>query len=167
MAAMAQAALPSEQPRWALGVSLRDSDASSLWRIGPRFTYGLTLRTNVFTHIADLRLWTLDIDYRLTVKVLHHRAKEVSWFTFLEAGHILHEVDYPYYPDDSPHSETKQFFDKGATSLAAGTGIAWVPHERLGCFMRWGILYQYREGSGENLSWIELDKIRLTGFWML
>ena len=122
----------SEQSRWALGVSLRDADTSSLWRIGPRFAYGLTLGTNVFTHISDWRLWTLDLDFRLTAKVFHHRTTEMSWFTFLEPGLFFHEVDNP--SDSIIDSETEGFApDKSTTRLAAGTGIAWVPHKRLGC----------------------------------
>ena len=174
MSVAAQGALP-EQPRWALGVSLRDADASSVWRIGPRVTYGLTLRNNVFTHVADWSTWTLDLDVRLTVKAFHHRTKETSWFTFLEPGLVLYEVDYPYrngYKLKEVENESGAISsrDRGATSLAAGSGIAWVPHKRLGCFIRWGIFVQYRENWERGLpnqSWVELDKIRLTGFWML
>lgn len=173
MSAAAQGALP-EQSRWALGISLRDADASSIWRIGPRVTYGLTLRNNVFTHVADWRTWTLDLDVRLTVKVFHHRTKETSWFTFLEPGLVLYEVDYPYsvYEVKEVEIESGAILsrDRGAPNLAVGSGIAWAPHKRLGCFIRWGIFYQYREKweqSLPNQSWVELDKIRLTGFWML
>ena len=166
MASVAQAALPTEKPRWALGVSLRDADTSSLWRIGPRFTYGLTLGTNAFAHISDLRLWTLDIDYRLTVKILHHRTEEVSWFTFLEAGHVFYEVDHPYEPHRWP--EPISPYDAAKTAITTGIGVAWAPHKRLGCFMRWGLLFEYREHYPvPNMSWVELDRIRLTGFWML
>ncbi len=170
----AEAALPQHgQSRWAVGVSLRDADASSLWRIGPRFTYGLTLGTNVFTHVADWDTWTLDLDVRLTVKAFHHRTKETSWFTFLEPGLVLYEVDYPY--DGFVIREIKNdngaisSSDRGAPNITVGSGIAWSPHKRLGCFIRWGIFAQYRETTSRfpDQSWLELDKIRITGFWML
>ena len=63
----AEAALPQHgQSRWAVGVSLRDADASSLWRIGPRFTYGLTLGPTSLPMwlIGTLGLWTLTFGSR-------------------------------------------------------------------------------------------------------
>ena len=175
-AVQAEAGLPQpEQPRWAVGVSLRDADYSSVWRIGPRFAYGLTLGNNVFTHVADWRTWTLDLDVRITVKVFHHRTKDTAWFVFLEPGLILYEVDYPYwnrYEIEEVEKEKNAISsdDRGATSLGAGAGIAWAPHNRLGCFIRWGLFAQYREHWAyrlPNQTWLELDRIRITGFWML
>ena len=172
---LATAASSMEQPRWAVGISLRDADTSSLWRIGPRFAWGLTLGTNTFTHVADWRTWALDMDVRLTAKVFHHRAKKTAWFTFLEPRLVLYEVDYPYstrWMIDEVQNEKGAIStsDRAANGIAAGTGIAWYPHRRLGCFIRWGVLFQYREQLGvglPNQSWVELEKIRLTGLWRL
>ena len=175
-AVQAEAALPPpEQPRWAVGVSLRDADYSSVWRIGPRFAYGLTLGNNVFTHVADWKTWTLDVDVRLTVKAFHHLTKDTAWFAFLAPGLVLYEVDYPYWSrHDVEEVENEKdgisSGDRGATSLAAGAGIAWAPHKHLGCFIRWGVFAQYREKwvrGLPNQTWLELDRIRITGFWML
>ena len=160
MASAAQAALPTEGSRWAFGLSLRDPSTSSIWRVGPRFTCGLTLGTNVFARTQEV--WSLDIDYRLTGKVLHHRSRDVSWFTFLEAGHSIREVDYDYGWYDSSEEELR---DAVTVIMGAGKGIAWAPRERIGCFMSWGVVFEYHDYLEDWFS-LKLDQIRLTGFWM-
>ena len=178
LASPSEAALP-EQGRWALGVSLRNADTSSLWRIGPRFGYGLTLGTTAFTRVNDWSLWALDLDLRLSGLIFHHRAKETAWFTFLEHGFVLREVDQETHSHGQlPHRHEPDVFgdDTYTSVIAMGSGIAWAPHKRVTCFMRWGILFQYFDllGTikGSDYSWpdhyrFDLDKIRLTGLWML
>lgn len=76
---LATAASSTEQPRWAVGISLRDADTSSLWRIGPRFAWGLTLGTNTFT-------WSTAVDLSYVSLRLRPGRKNVAPLWYYGAG---------------------------------------------------------------------------------
>ena len=135
----------------------------------------------MFTHVSEWNLWTLDLDCRLTGLVFHHRAKETSWFTFVEPGLAFYEVDqslHSHGQEPHDHGPSDLFApDNSSLRLSIGTGVAWAPHKRIMCFMRWGVLFQYLSSASRAegrkypgwmpQSWLELDKIRLTGLWKL
>ena len=61
------------------------------------------------------------------------------WFTFLESS--IREVDY----DTVGMIHPEELRDAVTVIMGAGKGIAWAPRERIGCFMSWGVVFEYHD----------------------